>query len=267
MKRISALFLSLILSFSLAVPTLADVLWEPNNRFYEKHRSDCQLLQRSFYVNGEDGYVDLLAAPDSSTVALQLENGEQVYIYWQYENWGYVEIEEDGGWVELDELELIYDHISFAEEYADSIIPYDSALCQPLLDSWDGSTMVMWPYPGAKDPISVWEEADSAMEMLKAEGATYFRQIFRDEEGLIWGFCGYLWGNRNFWVCLNAPAGRADPLVQEGEAEIPVREIPAVELTPAQEPELPTSYVLPIALVSGVVLLTAGYLLVKKKKS
>jgi len=267
MKRILSLFLCFILSLSLAAPAFADVLWEPENAFYRRHASDCQLLQRSFYVNGEDGYVNLLAAPDSSNVNFQLENGEKVYVYWQYLDWGYVEVDNDeGGWVELNQLELIYDHISFADEYADSIMPYDNALCQPLLDSWDGSTLTLWPYPGAEEARFVWENADDAMEQLKTQGGDYFRQIFRDEEGLIWGFCGYLWGNRNFWVCLNAPAGRDDELAHSGQVELPIREVETPELIPAQEPAMPTSYLLPIILVATVVLLTAGYLVVLKKK-
>lgn len=267
MKRILSLLLALSLALSLAVPAFADVLWEPENRFYEKHAGDCQLLQRSFYVNGEEGYINLLAAPDSSSVTLQLKNGERVYVYWQYQDWCYVEVENDGGWVPLSQLQLIYDHISFAEEYADSIMPYDSALCQPLLDSWDGSVLALWSYPGAEQASFVWEGAEGAMEQLKTEGGNYFRQIFRDEEGLIWGFCSYLWGNRNFWVCLNAPAGRDDALVQSGEAELPVRTTPEVELLPPQEPAFPVfSFLLPGILVAAVVAMTAAVLLKKKNE-
>ncbi len=267
MKRILSLLLCLVLAFSLTTPAFADVLWEPNNRFYEKNANQCQLLQRSFYVNGEDGYIDLLAAPDSSTVNFQLKNGETVYVYWQYLGWGFVEVNNDeGGWVELGQLELIYDYISFADEYSDEIMPYDPALCQPLLDSWEGSTLTLWPYPGAEKAKYVWESADGAMEQLQTEGDSYFRQIFQDEEGLLWGFCSYLWGNRNFWVCFNAPAGRDDTQAQSGQVEIPVREVETPELIPAQEPEMPTSYLLPIVLVAAVVLLTAGYLVILKKK-
>jgi len=266
MKKILSLLLTVALALSLTAPAFADVLWEPDNRFYAQHARECQILQRSFYVNGENGYVNLLAAPDSSSVTLQLENGEKVYVYWQYLDWGYVEVGEDGGWVELRELELIYDYLSFETEYADSIMPYDPALCQPLLDGWEGSVLTLWPYPGAEQASFVWEGAESAMEQLKTEGDSYFHRIFRDEEGLIWAFCGYLWGNRNFWVCLNAPAGRDDELVQEELVELPVREIPEVELIPAKEPEMPRSYLLPAALVGAVVLLTAGYLVILKKK-
>ena len=268
MKRVLSLLLILVLALSLSAPAFADVLWEPENRFYEKHADECQVLQRSFYVNGESGYVNLFAAPDSSTVNLQLQNGEKVYVYWQYLDWGYVEVNNDGGWLPLSELELIYDYLSFESEFGNQFAPYDPAACQPLLDAWEGSTLTLWPYPGAEQAKYVWQNASDAMEQLKTEGDSYFRHTFTDEEGLTWAFCSYLWGNRNFWVCLDAPAGRDDSAVVSGDVELPVREVEEPELIPAQEPQMPASYLLPAVLVAAAIVLTiAALLLLRKKKA
>ena len=254
MRRFLALLLAAVLALALAAPAYADVIWEPDNRFYETHADDCTLLQRSFYVNGGDGYVNLYTAPEGSSISGQISNGERVYAYWQYEDWGFVETEWGDGWVSLDELSLIYDYISFEEEYGDAFAPYDEETWRPVIEAWQGDTLVLWPYPGAEQASSVWQDAGDAMAELAEYG---FSHTFTDEEGLTWGFCAYLYGRRNFWVCLDAPAGRDDPAVVSGEAAIPVRTVETPELVPAQEPVLPASYYLPIALVAGVVAVTA----------
>ena len=260
MRRFQGMFLAALLALSLAVPAAADVIWEPEDSFYQKHAEECQLLQRSFYANGAAGYVNFYTSPGSGIVTAQMENGNRVSIYWQYEDWGYVETEDVTGWAALEEFQLIYDYISFEEEYGDQFQPYDAEACAPLLDGWEGDTLVLWPYPGAEQASYVWQDAADGMEELKEYG---FSSIFVDEAGLTWGFCAYLYGNRNFWVCLDAPAGRDDPAAQEGGMEIPVRQVEQPELIPAQEPETPVSYYLAFTL--GVVIAAAATWLIGRK--
>ena len=264
MRRFYGILLAVLTAVLLTVPATADVLWEPEDAFYQAHTEDCTLLQRSFYTNGAAGYVNFYASPESSSVTGQMENGEKLYVYWQYEDWGYVEEE---GWVVLSDLQLIYDYLSFEEEYGDQFLPYDVETCGPLLDEWTGDTLALWPYPGAAEVSYVWQDAGDAMADLKEYG---FSSIFVDEEGLTWGFCGYLYGNRNFWVCLDAPAGRDDPVVTGGAVEIPVRQVEQPELTPAQEPELPAAYYIPytlgVLIAVGAVWLLARRFLPKQRK-
>ena len=257
MRRFQGMFLAALLALSLAVPAAADVIWEPEDSFYQKHAEECQLLQRSFYANGAAGYVNFYTSPGSGIVTDQMENGNRVSIYWQYEDWGYVEEE---GWVSLGDLLLIYDYLSFEEEYGGQFQPYDPETYGPLLEEWEGDTLVLWPYPGAEQASYVWQDAADGMEELKEYG---FSSIFVDEAGLTWGFCAYLYGNRNFWVCLDAPAGRDDPAAQEGGMEIPVRQVEQPELIPAQEPETPVSYYLAFTL--GVVIAAAATWLIGRK--
>lgn len=248
MKRLFSLVLTVLTACCLAAPAFADVIWEPEDDFYQRHADECELLQRSFYTNGPEGYVDLFRSPESSSVTGQMENGEKLYIYWRYQDWGYVEGDVTG-WAPLGDLQLIYDHISFAEEYGEQFAPYDAEACRPLLDAWTGDALALWPYPGAEQ-ADLWQDAADAMEDLKEYG---FSEIFVDEEGNTWGFCAYLYGNRDFWVCLDDP----------GRTAFPVRDVGQPELTAAREPELPASYYLPFTL--GIVIAVGAVWLLAKK--
>ena len=247
MKRLFGGLFAALLAMSLAVPAAADVLWEPEDAFYQSHAEACELLQRNFYTNGPEGYVNFYHSPESSSVTGQMENGAKLYVYWRYEDWGYVEEE---GWVALSDLQLIYDYLSFQEEYGDQFLPYDVDTYAALLENWEGDTLALWPYPGAEQATYVWQDAADAMEALKEYG---FSSIFVDEEGYTWGFCAYLYGNRNFWVCLDDP----------GDRTFTVRAVDTPELIPAQEPEMPTSAYLPYT-IGVVVAVVAVWLLAKK---
>ena len=247
MKRLFGGLFAALLAMSLAVPAAADVLWEPEDAFYQSHAEACELLQRNFYTNGPEGYVNFYHSPESSSVTGQMENGAKLYVYWRYEDWGYVEEE---GWVALSDLQLIYDYLSFQEEYGDQFLPYDVDTYAALLENWEGDTLVLWPYPGAEQAAYVWQDAADAMEALKEYG---FSSIFVDEEGYTWGFCAYLYGNRNFWVCLDDP----------GDRTFTVRAVDTPELIPAQEPEMPASAYLPYT-IGVVVAVVAVWLLATK---
>ena len=54
MRRFRGILLASLLAVSLAAPAAADVIWEPEDSFYQKHAEECQLLQRSFYANGPE---------------------------------------------------------------------------------------------------------------------------------------------------------------------------------------------------------------------
>lgn len=249
MKRLISLCFAALLAFSLAVPTFADVIWEPEDAFYQKHADDCALLQRSFYANGADGYINLHESPESAFVTGQLENGAQLYIYWQYEDWGYLEGDVTG-WVALEDLQLIYDYISFEEEYGDEFLPYDAEQYRPLMENWTGDTLALWPYPGAEKAEYVWQDAADGMADLKEYG---FDSIFVDEEGYTWGYRGYLYGNRNFWVCLDDP----------GDRTFTVRQVDQPELIPAATPKTPLFNYVPMTL--GIVIAAVATLILGKR--
>lgn len=274
MRRILTCFLTLTLLLALAAPARADMLWEPDNRFYEKHYGECDYLGRQYYANGPEGYITLWDAPNGSSVAAQYENGETLWVYWLYDGWGCISRWEDGeertGWVEMDHLALVYDYISFAEEYGDRICAYNGEFA-----NYDGDApgVAFYEYPGAASVKSYWAFSDQWAIKDNLTGSDgYIQSVFVDENGLTWGFVGYMYGRVNGWFCLDDPAGDGDPDSRaEGTASVfPQREVAAPELIPAQEPQLPARGYLPYALVGGVVVVTAGLLVLlarSKKKA
>lgn len=278
MKRGATFLMTVALVFSLAVPAAADVLWEPSgNSFYEKNRDEMDYLGRRYTANSPEGFITAWDAPDGSVVKGQFENGQELWIYWVYENWGlishYAEDREVEGWVDLDEMTLVYDYQAFAQEYADRITPYGEEFADY---SGDAAGVAFYEYPGAPQVKIYWNFQDFAQILDNLRGnrdnGSYIQSIFVDEQGLTWGFVGYMYGRTNAWFCLDNPEGDGDPneTVGEGESVFPVRPVePEEEIVPAREPELPAKGYLPYALVAAVVAVTGSVLAVffrKKKK-
>lgn len=234
----------LLASVWLALPVRADILWEPrDNSFYEQHRDDCEYVGRVFYANGEEGFITLWDAPGGKTVISQFENGEKLRIYYTYQNWGLVNLwpEKDlSGWVPLEDLKLIYDHISFSQDYAGQIQAYQGEFA----DYREDLTRVnFYEYPGAPE-VKLESTAWKEMQSLLTEEA--ISQIFVDEEDRIWGYVDYLYGRVEGWFCLDDPAGE----------EFPVRQVSEATLTPPQAPKLPVSAYTPYILVGGAAAVT-----------
>ena len=181
--KLTALFLALLLALSLTLPASADVLWEPDNRFYENHRGDCEYHNRSYTANSPQGYVDVRSAPDGVVIA-QVENGQRLNVYFLYQDWGYVNTASTEGWAPLSDLALIYDDRSFEEEHGDEILPVDKALTDPFFDAYlktGKTTLVIWPYPNAEH-FSHHYTGDQGLELLNAL-KEYGVFTYTDEEG------------------------------------------------------------------------------------
>lgn len=269
MKRFWTGILTLVTLLALVATVSADVLWEPNNNtFYYSHHDECDYLGRRYYANSAEGFVTVWNAPDGSMVVDQFENGFKMWVYWVYENWGLVSIRGDEetveGWVDLEEMSLVYDYISFAEEYADEIKPYNGEFA-----GYEGSLAVInfYEYPGAPSVKLEYSYSESSVRkalMGTSDSPSYIQSIYVDEEGLTWGFVGYMYGRLNGWFCLDDPDG-----INDGETTtFPVRRVEEAELTPAQEPSLPAKGYIPYLLVGAAVVVTAGILAVffRKKK-
>lgn len=267
-RKLSVLMLAVVMAAALVAPAFADVMWEPyDNDFYETHREECTNENRSYLANGADGYVTLKTAPDSLTEAVNVANGNSLYVgyIWQRngsDRWAvcdYSVLDENGswtwysGWVPLSDLALIYDYIAFEEDHGTEFQQYDG--------SGDGLTEVcLYSYPGG----AYWEN------LTESEGymafADSFQYLYTDENGRRWTFVGYYLGRRNAWVCLD------DPL--NGELGVDgcrtVAQVRGAEetLTPAAEsvPAAKTAvlWVIPAVLVVAVTAVTA--VLVRKKK-
>ena len=260
MRRLLTGCWALALLLSLAAPARADVLWEPNNRFYERHADECQYLGRSFYANGAEGYITLWDAPGGYLVKGQFSNGFILWVYYQFEDWVYAVVWGDegeiSGWAPIEDFALEYDHLSFAEEYADAIYPY----CGQFADyDGDAEEIVFYEYPGAPVSKDVRKAAWGLDELIGRGGDSYIQSIFVDEDGRTWGYVGYLYGRINGWFCLDQPDGR----------DFLVRQVGTPELTEAREPTLPVRGYVPYIL-SGVLVLAAvalaAVLLARRRK-
>ena len=260
MRRLLTGCWALALLLALCAPARADVLWEPNNSFYERHRDQCEYIGRQFYANGDQGFITLWDAPEGTRVVHQFQNGYTLWIYYQYEDWVCAVVWGDegeiAGWAPMEDFVLKYDYLCFAEEYAHEIHPYDGEF-----DDYDGGAaeIVFYEYPGAPEPKDIWEAAEILDQLTGREGTSYIASTFTDEEGRTWGYVAYLFGSRNLWFCLDEPDGR----------DFPVRQVSTPELTAAREPTLPARGYVPY-LLSGVLVIAvvaaAAVMLARRKK-
>lgn len=257
-RKFFSLVLMVTTLLALCTPARADVLWEPENDFYKKHADQCDYIGRQFYANGDEGFITLWDAPEGTRVVQQFRNGYTLWLYYQYEDWACAVVWGDEGeivgWAPMEDFVLKYDYLSFAEEYADEIHPYDGQF-----EGCDGNVeeIVFYDYPGAPTPKDVWE-AEEVLDQLTDTG--YIDSTFIDEEGRTWGYVAYLFGSRNLWFCLDEPDGR----------DFPVRQVGTPELTAAQDPTMPVRGYVPYIL-SGVlvvaVVAAAAVLLARRKKT
>lgn len=220
-------FLAVCLILVFPFAAYADLLVEPQNDFYTRHSSDCTHLGRSFYANGEQGFLSLKKEPGSKSETAAILNGEIIHIMFTYNHkgdiWGVTEIytpdesydKWPNGWVPMSELLLVYDYISFAEEHQDEFYTYTGNY-NMLYETED---IVFWTWPGSGEKAWVleneWRNSETDSSFLQASHA------YKDADGREWGFFGYVYGNRNSWVCLSDP----------GNADIPA-------FNPAPQPEL-----------------------------
>jgi len=212
MKK-TCLILAAILFLSLALPpggARADVLWEPEDDFYNKHSDECVTVSRIFYANGEDGYVSMKKEPGARREVGKIENGETIYIQFTYnhngESWGIAEFTEPkserwtSGWTPMDQLQAKYDYISFDEEHSSEYYSYsdDDTTHEPI-------DIVLWTWPGSGEIASTlqkeWLDPDTDSYILNGPTRAY-----KDSDGREWGFVGYFYGSRNSWICLSDPS-------------------------------------------------------------
>lgn len=217
-KRYFILLLLAVCCLSIFPPAArADVLVEPNNDFYSRHRHECVRVDRSFYANGEGGFASLKKEPGSNDEVIQIVNGEILYIMLTYnrqgELWGATEIfspeippnQRPNGWISMEQLLLKYDYISFEEDHWNEIYPI-GADYEQLPTEGD---LVFWSWPGSGIEAffleEEWRSSDVEANWLQPELG------YRDSAGREWGLFTYVYGARNLWACLSDPSNRDIP--------------------------------------------------------
>lgn len=265
------------------LPAKADVIWEPfHDDFYSQNMESCEYLNRYYTANGPEGEVILYESPKNPTVVTTWENGFTAYISFAYTDadgnvWGVYDDMETGvtGWMPMAYMTVVYDNISFQEEFADRITEERGSISV----MYAGQIIRFWKYPGS----------DDFFEMImpeEAESMPQYSKVFVDEAGQQWGYIGYFRGTKNRWVCLANATGELDSLYPEGAPEVGESENEASTVTdtedivPAEdaaqedanseriEPQKDNSLIgLVIGLVVAVTGATGGTLVWLKKKN
>lgn len=246
MKRIGTVLLALCLSFLLAVSAFADVIYEPDDDFLQKHEDECHYENRVYIASGENGYASAKKSPTSKKAEWEIPNGTEIYISFVWDQDGGWGLKDSHGWISMSELTVKYDGISFAQEHGREF---------SYLEDWefpdltDRDCLHLWRYPGDAEPFTtLGGSGEDAWRKWPPEEMS-FNTIYEDPEGRRWGYISYFYGYRDFWICLTAPddaslgGGETEPQPTEAPAptEAPVStEAPAPTASPAPS-EAPAS--------------------------
>lgn len=185
--REAAVFL-LVLAALLLTPGKragADVIWTPDDSFYDQHYEDCDYEGRRYYANGADGYVTVMESPEKRNVLDVLANGPVLYVSMTYDKgmsgkWGLVQyvLNDEGqpaedyswdegatvGWIKMEELLSVYDGYSFAEEHRAEIQETDEGAA-PKVVMPDTGTIYLWEYPGSEISYGTLESMESEISI------------------------------------------------------------------------------------------------------
>lgn len=263
MKRIGIFCCVLLLLALLPVTAHADVIYEPFDSFYEAHRGECTYVGRSYTATAPNGTLTLYGSPEDPGVEKAYPNGTALYVSYTYQAadgvlWACCDKwdEDVTGWAPMEYLELIYDGISFEEEYGDQFVPVQVTLAA---EEWAGKEVYFWQYPGSSTYILMPMEADYLPD---------FQTSYTDSDGAQWVRCSYYMGIKGYWVNLNDPTADYETLFPDAAEEtVPTETEPAP--TAMVEEIKPAGNGLKLtvtAAVAAVVIVTAALLIVLKKK-
>lgn len=257
----------LILCISFCVQTVqADVIWEPMDSFYESHRDECEYINRSFTANGPDGKVIVYESPVSSRIVARVKNDTVMFVSFSYKDKDGTEwaVYEDGdtnetGWMPMDYLTVVYDTISFEEEYSEKI---DHAISGELDSAILDHTVYFWDYPGST----------GCCEVTVAEYVPEYSSSFTDEEGRQWVQVNYYMGIKKAWICLDAPDADFAALYPQGAPkrgedpeEVQIEKTDSPKVIVPDNSGVKATLILASAIVVLVVIVTAILLIVLKK--
>ena len=245
LRTLLTLALTVLMLTALALPAAADIIYEPNNLFYTTHSEDCEYLRVRHYVaNSAEGYVYIYQSPDNTMTVRACPNGEDVAITWLYTapdgaEWGMVG--DESGWICLSTWSLVYDSREFLKDHEAELSEFDSENAAEIPATQE-KPVIAWSYPGG----------DKAAYTLSNGNVAYFvSQTYTDTNGTVWGHIGYMYGMRDFWVCLSAPYDES----VSGYA-LPEHEITLVK-APVSPEEIPVSQGNKTAIVVAGVLIVA----------
>ena len=265
MKKIVRICCVLLLAALLPMTARADVIYEPFDSFYEANRDDCTYVGRSYTTNGPNGTVTLYGSPVDEGVEKAYPNATALYVSYTYQTadgilWACCDNWDDDvtGWAPMEYLELIYDGISFSEEYGDQFVTEEGSIGKDYL----GQTVFFWAYPGSDYYIDVTLQQDPDGYLPE------YSMTYTDENGTQWGKCLYYMGIKGYWINLDNPAADYETLFPDAleertlAASQPAVTEPVKEIKPAGSN---LKLIVTFAVVT-VIIVTAALLLIQKKK-
>ena len=252
-RRFCAVFLSV---FALsAVGVRADLIVEPPNSFYSRHREECTYLNRSAAASGDTVF---WSAPDSLFRKDGPAAGERVYISFVYTDddglqWGLVS--DENQWVLMADLLLPYTSDEFMAEHEEEI--YEGApFSIPA-----GTEAVRWSYP---------ESGNAVDEAIYFSDTLELTTFYDDPDGRQWGYTYYYYGTHDIWVCLSDMKNTEIPQreVHEMYSAQTADEAQLARITELKEHSVSSIWliVIPTAVVILLALLLIWFFWIRKRK-
>ncbi|MCL1895673.1 MAG: hypothetical protein FWG03_03910 [Clostridiales bacterium] len=205
MIRRYAIVLAVIFLFALPLAAYADVI--EGNEFFAKNWGKTVTLNRTFIVNGVDGYVSVRNQPGDEIENYRIDNGRIVRIADVYKHkgayWGYPPSSHSSinGWFPMDELLMYYDKIDFANEHQDEFYDFNGS----FYDLFVTDEFYIWEWPGAdREKISYPNE--------------YLKSDYLDPYCLNTDFA-WMDGEGNEWIYLRIWGGYSDGLSRGDAAD------------------------------------------------
>lgn len=236
------LCLGFLLFFCCVTPmSLANVIFEPEDDFYEEKAEEVEISRRAYLTASADGNVKVYQSPENGRVVRKYYNNQEIRVTFQWNDWYFYE----DGWIHSEDVSLIYDTKSFLEEHETTVYE-DDGYTEPVVQ--------MYTYPNSGESYLM-EESPDYSTIGDAIG-----EIFVDDEGKIWGYIAYYMAMSG-WVCMDDPTNE-----HFDSGFVPVE--PSVsQLRGSDAVAPPSEYGLEVA--TGFVVVFSGmalFLLVKIKK-
>jgi len=266
MKKIITVLLALALCLGMGTAVFADVAYEPDDSFYRKHWDECDYESRTYITNGAEGYAIVYSSPTGDAQDV-IPNGKSFYVSWTWKGeWGCIEYDPEtlasdyggtSGWVRMTDVTPEYDSECFRRDHAEDISEESLTLMIKAGEEYFG-----YKYPGSGLVTATLGDFSG-----DAYTTVYIDGVYTDADGGRWGYVGYFFGMRNFWINLDTPNIQLGPGREYTEPEIIPAADEAERKAALQEASPFRPYV--IAGAVGTVIIAAAviaWVIIKKKK-
>lgn len=255
MKKFLIAAAALLLCASMGTAVSADVIFEPDDSFYNSHSSEIEANigrnARRFELTAE---AKVYNDPSGKAVG-KLSPGISPYILYYYTGksgvkWGgYLDFSGDDEilWIPIDGLDFVYDNYSFEEEHKDEIT---DGKTDEYASYRTDKTIYLWEYPGSTESISMESHPDEFM--------TFVSKTYTDTTGGKWGYIGYIWGDSG-WIYLDDPTDPA-PFGEDVSAGAMAAE------SVYEETDSGNSYTLPVIMALGAAGISGAMAFCMKRK-